>query len=176
MKDYQPPRLERKALVHGHCHHKSVMGMDDEKATAEEDRPRLRHAGATAAAAWPARSASRAAATTTSRWPAASACCCRRCAKQDNDTLIIANGFSCQQQIGQTTDRQALHLAQVLQMALREGPGGPHGRGAGDVGRKRRPRPSPSRALAQIGAAALVGVGVLGAGLLAWDLMRRAKR
>ncbi len=37
------------------------------------------------------------------------------------DTLIIANGFSCQEQIAQTTDRQALHLAQVIQMALHEG-------------------------------------------------------
>src|SRR6185437_15545415 len=24
---YQPPRLRRKAVVHGHCHHKSVLGM-----------------------------------------------------------------------------------------------------------------------------------------------------
>src|SRR5213080_620764 len=37
----------------------------------------------------------------------------------DKDTLIIADGFSCREQIAQTTDRQALHLAQVLQMALR---------------------------------------------------------
>ncbi len=36
---------ERKALVHGHCHHKSVMGMEDEKDAAEKDRPRLRRAG-----------------------------------------------------------------------------------------------------------------------------------
>ncbi len=34
------------------------------------------------------------------------------------DTLIIADGFSCREQIAQGTDRQALHLAQVLQMAL----------------------------------------------------------
>jgi Fe-S oxidoreductase len=34
------------------------------------------------------------------------------------DTLIIANGFSCQQQIAQTTPRRPLHLAEVLQMAL----------------------------------------------------------
>jgi hypothetical protein len=34
------------------------------------------------------------------------------------DTLIIANGFSCREQISQTTGRQALHLAQVLQLAL----------------------------------------------------------
>jgi hypothetical protein len=36
------------------------------------------------------------------------------------DTLIVANGFSCQEQIAQTTDRHALHLAQVIQMALHE--------------------------------------------------------
>jgi hypothetical protein len=40
------------------------------------------------------------------------------------DALIVADGFSCREQIAQTTDRRALHLAQVLQMALREGPGG----------------------------------------------------
>jgi hypothetical protein len=35
------------------------------------------------------------------------------------DTLIIADGFSCREQIAQTTDRRALHSAQVLRMALR---------------------------------------------------------
>src|SRR5262249_552530 len=29
---YRPPRLNRRALVHGHCHHKSIIGMDDENA------------------------------------------------------------------------------------------------------------------------------------------------
>jgi Fe-S oxidoreductase len=43
------------------------------------------------------------------------------------DTLIISDGFSCREQIAQTTDRQALHLAQVMQMALREGPDGAPG-------------------------------------------------
>ena len=32
------------------------------------------------------------------------------------DTLIIADGFSCQEQIAQTTDRRALHLAQIIHM------------------------------------------------------------
>jgi FAD/FMN-containing dehydrogenase/Fe-S oxidoreductase len=27
---YKPPRLERKTIVHGHCHHKALMGMDSE--------------------------------------------------------------------------------------------------------------------------------------------------
>jgi Fe-S oxidoreductase len=34
------------------------------------------------------------------------------------DTLIVANGFSCREQIAQTTDREAVHLAQVIKMAL----------------------------------------------------------
>ncbi len=34
------------------------------------------------------------------------------------DWLIIADGFSCREQIAQGTNRQALHLAEVLQMAL----------------------------------------------------------
>jgi hypothetical protein len=37
----------------------------------------------------------------------------------DKSTLIISNGFSCREQIAQATDRQALHLAQVIRMALR---------------------------------------------------------
>jgi hypothetical protein len=36
------------------------------------------------------------------------------------DTLIIADGFSCREQIAQTTDRRALHLAQVIKLALEE--------------------------------------------------------
>ena len=36
------------------------------------------------------------------------------------DTIIIADGFSCREQIVQQTKRKGLHLAQVLQMALHE--------------------------------------------------------
>ncbi|HEX6141331.1 MAG TPA: FAD-binding and (Fe-S)-binding domain-containing protein, partial [Geminicoccaceae bacterium] len=39
------------------------------------------------------------------------------------DALIISNGFSCREQIAQATDRRALHLAEVLHMAM-EGGGG----------------------------------------------------
>jgi Fe-S oxidoreductase len=41
--------------------------------------------------------------------------------RSDTETLVIADGFSCREQIAQGTGRGALHLAQVLQMALREG-------------------------------------------------------
>jgi hypothetical protein len=42
--------------------------------------------------------------------------------KASSDCLIIANGFSCREQIAQCTDRHALHLAEVIQMAIRDGP------------------------------------------------------
>jgi Fe-S oxidoreductase len=38
------------------------------------------------------------------------------------DTLIIANGFSCREQIAQGTSRRAVHLAEVLRMSLQGGP------------------------------------------------------
>ena len=37
-----------------------------------------------------------------------------------DDTLIIADGFSCHEQIAQGTGRRPLHLAQVIQMALHQ--------------------------------------------------------
>jgi hypothetical protein len=38
----------------------------------------------------------------------------------EKSTVIISDGFSCREQIEQETDRKGIHLAQVLQMALRE--------------------------------------------------------
>jgi hypothetical protein len=88
------------------------------------------------------------------------------------DWLIIADGFSCSEQIAHGSMRHALHLAEVLQMALARGdrPGG------------REPRPYPesaavrrhdaevfqSMALAGVGLAALAAGGVL-----LWELSRK---
>jgi hypothetical protein len=36
----------------------------------------------------------------------------------DADTLIVADGFSCREQIAQTTGRRALHLAEVIRTAV----------------------------------------------------------
>ncbi|MGN6639662.1 MAG: hypothetical protein ACTHJ8_12185, partial [Mucilaginibacter sp.] len=40
--------------------------------------------------------------------------------KADADTIIVADGFSCREQIEQETDRKGLHIAQVLQMAIKK--------------------------------------------------------
>jgi Fe-S oxidoreductase len=117
-REYQPPRLAgRTAVVHGHCHHKALMGMDDEQALL--DRLGL-------------------------RYQLLDSGCCGMAGgfgfERDHydvsikvgervllpavraaarGALIIADGFSCREQIAQTTDRQALHLAEVLRMALK---------------------------------------------------------
>jgi Fe-S oxidoreductase len=41
-----------------------------------------------------------------------------------DETIICADGFSCREQIRQCTDREALHLAQVMQLALHPAPVG----------------------------------------------------
>ncbi len=84
------------------------------------------------------------------------------------DALIVTDGFSCREQIAQTTDRQALHVAQVLQMALREGPYGPPG---GYPETQYLTNPQPPRSLARTLAVAGLGTAALaaaGAGALAW--------
>jgi Fe-S oxidoreductase len=86
-------------------------------------------------------------------------------------TMIVADGFSCREQIQQQTHRKALHLAQVIQLALRSGPTGPApGRPEDhlpDTACSTR-APSPNRT------AALVALGALaGAALFQWMTRRR---
>jgi FAD/FMN-containing dehydrogenase/Fe-S oxidoreductase len=124
-KDFPLPELPRRALVHGHCHHKAIMKM-----TAEESV------------------LSRMSVDFTSPAPG---CCGMAGAfgfekdkyeiskaigelellpavrQAPTDWLIVADGFSCREQIAQETDRHALHLAEVLQMALREATETPEG-------------------------------------------------
>lgn len=123
--DYHPPQLQRKALVHGHCHHKSVlkmkpeedllrgMGLDCEMPDSgccgmagsfgfEADKYEVSQAVGERVLLPAVRGAGK-------------------------DTLIIADGFSCREQIEQLTDRHALHTAQVLKMARDSGPQGPFG-------------------------------------------------
>ena len=123
--DYQPPRLTRKALLHGHCHHKAIMKMECDNELLEKlglnfemlDSGCCGMAGAFGFEK--------------DHYDVSVACgerallpAVRRAAK---DMLIITDGFSCREQIRQMTDRQALHIAQVLQMAINEGPRGASG-------------------------------------------------
>ncbi len=120
---WEPPKLHRKALVHGHCHHKSILGFEGEKQLLARlgldlelpDSGLLRHGRIVRL---------REAKSTTSRSPAASGCCCRAVRSRAPTALVVADGFSCREQIVQATGRAALHLAEVMRLALREGHSG----------------------------------------------------
>jgi FAD/FMN-containing dehydrogenase/Fe-S oxidoreductase len=110
------PQLNRNAVLHGHCHHKSIMGMSAEESL-------LHRLGVNFRAPAPGccgmagsfgferdKYEISAAIGELELLPAVR--------QAPDDWLIIADGFSCREQIAQSTGRHALHLAEVLQMAL----------------------------------------------------------
>jgi FAD/FMN-containing dehydrogenase/Fe-S oxidoreductase len=110
--------LPRAAIVHGHCHQKSVLDMDAERAVLERlgldyDIPDTGCCGMAGSFGFEEE-----------KYEVSIACAERvllpAVRKASDETLIIANGFSCREQIRQTTGRRPLHLAQVMQMALQQ--------------------------------------------------------
>ncbi len=55
-----------------------------------------------------------------SRSPAPNGFCCPPVRRVAEDTLIIADGFSCREQIAQCTERRAMHIAEITRLALRQ--------------------------------------------------------
>ena len=112
------PTFKKHAVVHGHCHQKAVLQMDHEKSLLgkmgvdykyldsgccgmagsfgfEEDKYDVSVAIGERALLPAVRRA-------------------------DPSTLLIADGFSCREQIAQLTDRRALHTAEMLSLAMHE--------------------------------------------------------
>jgi FAD/FMN-containing dehydrogenase/Fe-S oxidoreductase len=117
-KHFTLPKLTRKALVHGHCHHKSVMRMTDEESVLRNMEidfqiPAPGCCGMAGSFGFESDKYEISVAIgELELLPAV-----RRALPE---TLIIADGFSCREQIAQCTNRHALHLAEVIQMAIRE--------------------------------------------------------
>ncbi len=112
---YEPPKLERKALLHVHCHHKSIMGFrnDVEIMEAMGLDVEVLDSGCCGMAGSFGFEADKyeisMAAGERVLLPAV-----RRAAK---DTLLVADGFSCREQVQQSTERVPLHLAELLRLA-----------------------------------------------------------
>jgi Fe-S oxidoreductase len=114
--DFPLPSLDRRAIVQAHCHHKSVMRFDAEETVLRRMGLQLEHPD--------------------------SGCCGMAGAfgfakehydlsmklgervilplvrESPDETLILANGFSCREQIEQGSGRTTLHFAEVLKMAF----------------------------------------------------------
>ncbi len=115
-KDLSLPRLDRKALVHGHCHQKSLMKMTAEESVLHRlgidfQSPAPGCCGMAGSFGFePDKYDLSMAIGELELLPAVR--------RTPADWLIIADGFSCREQIAQGTPRRAMHLAEVLQMAL----------------------------------------------------------
>jgi FAD/FMN-containing dehydrogenase/Fe-S oxidoreductase len=165
-KDYQPPQLHRKAVVHGHCHQKSVLRMHEEidvlrKMGLEFHELDSGCCGMAGAFGFEKGEHYDVSLKVGERvlLPATR--------KADESTLLIADGFSCREQIAQTTDRHALHVAEVIQMAQREGEGG-----ARSTPVEKDYAATYSEQPSALKTALIMGAGVLLLGALAWGLRR----
>jgi Fe-S oxidoreductase len=147
--EYEPPTLDRKAIVHGHCHEKATSGFDPlkqllEKMGVELECPDSGCCGM--AGAWGYE---------TAHYDVSMACGERvllpEVRRAAADTLIVTDGFSCKTQIEQGAGKHALHVAEVIRLAQGE--------------RAAQPRPSAARR-GMRAAALTVGVA-LAAGALA---------
>jgi FAD/FMN-containing dehydrogenase/Fe-S oxidoreductase len=79
------------------------------------------------------------------------------------DTLIVTDGFSCRHQIEHGTDRRALHLAQVIELAQREGPGGPTHGAPEDAARPLESDGQRGRRMARVFAAVFAALALVSA-------------
>ncbi len=115
--EYRTPHLSGKVLLHGHCHHKALMKMNDEESLLRKMGSDLRSIDSGCCGmAGPfgferEKFALSQAVGDRVLLPAVRSA--------EPDTLIISDGFSCREQIFQATGRRAIHLAEVLQLALR---------------------------------------------------------
>ena len=150
---YRPPVSKRHALVHGHCHHKALFKMNDEEALLKDmgldyRMPDTGCCGMAGAFGYE----------NGDHYDVSIACGERvlipAVRSAPDDALIVADGFSCREQIEQTTGRQALHLAQVMRIA--------------ETGAAPARAPMPLRLKIKWTAIAAAAIGVLG-----WRCWRR---
>jgi FAD/FMN-containing dehydrogenase/Fe-S oxidoreductase len=144
------PRLNRAAVVHGHCHEKALFGMDSETELLKRlgvdatllDTGCCGMAGSFGFEAGEKYRVSMA---------IGELDVLPKVRRAAADALVIADGFSCREQIQGSTTRRALHVAEVARMAIAEAPGASRD----DRVRVRDARLSPALALALVGAIAL---------------------
>ncbi|MGH2893572.1 MAG: FAD-binding and (Fe-S)-binding domain-containing protein, partial [Solirubrobacteraceae bacterium] len=121
---WEMPRLERHALVHFHCHQRATSDTDCDERVLERlglDFEVLDTGCCGLAGSFGYEAGERYDVSV----KAGEQVLLPRVREASPHALILTDGFSCRSQIEHGSDRSALHLAQVVQMAMREGPNGP---------------------------------------------------
>jgi Fe-S oxidoreductase len=158
MADAELPPLPRRALLHGHCHHKATGGIEPEQKLLQAmgvDVELIDSGCCGMAGSWGYEAG---------HYEVSQACGERalfpKVRAAEAGTLVVADGFSCKTQLEQGVGRKALHVAQVLKLAR-----------GGD------PWEQPRRARKRRGRTALLaGSACAGAGLLARQARSRGRR
>jgi FAD/FMN-containing dehydrogenase/Fe-S oxidoreductase len=122
--DWEPPQLDRTALLHGHCHQKATGGTGPDKQLLERMGLEVEELDAGCcgmAGGWGYEHG---------HYDVSIAAGERvllpKVRGASHDALIVSDGFSCRSQVEQgNTGRRALHVAQVIALARKLGPAGP---------------------------------------------------
>lgn len=123
---YKPPQLHRKAIIQGHCHHKSIMRFKSEEKLLSQmdlDYKMLASGCCGMAGSFGYEKGEKYKVSIA----AGERVLLPKVRLADTSTIIMADGFSCKEQIEQETDRHALHLAEVIKMAIDHGAYGVRG-------------------------------------------------
>jgi Fe-S oxidoreductase/FAD/FMN-containing dehydrogenase len=115
--DWEPPRLERRAVVHGHCHQKAVIGMDHERELYGRmglDAELLDSGCCGLAGSWGFERGHHELSLRIGEHKLMP-----MLREAPEEALVIADGFSCRTQIEAMTERRPLHTAEVLRLGIR---------------------------------------------------------
>lgn len=114
---FELPKLDRRAVVQGHCHHKAILRMKADRAVLDKlglEYEVLESGCCGMAGAFGYEQ---------EKYEISQACGERvllpRVREASENTLILADGFSCREQIEQATGRKTLHLAETIWMGFR---------------------------------------------------------
>jgi Fe-S oxidoreductase len=135
------PRVARRALLWGHCHHKATGGTEPERRLLERMGLEVKEVDGGCcglAGSWGFERGKREISLDCGEQALLPAV-----RDADAETIVVANGFSCKTQIEQArTGRRALHVAQVMKLARDRGPGG-YTTGKPEDGYQGAKRPAP---------------------------------
>jgi Fe-S oxidoreductase len=122
--EFPLPHIGGRAVIHGHCHQKALLKMDSTEAALKKMgidavQPESGCCGLAGSFGFEKGEPYEVSMACGERalFPAV-----RACAPED---LVIADGFSCREQILHGSGRQALHLAEVIERGLKAGQGNP---------------------------------------------------